>query len=707
MSQQEKPSRATLQAYLLGQLRDEQHDRVEAYLANCEEDPCHEIELNENPLILRLQQMSKERVLALADTQTVPSTFPDGLRVHRNDQTGGSNRKTFSPLSTGEIVGQFKIGEQLGAGAMGVVFQAHDQLIDRNVALKVVRLPGADDNQGRDRVQRLLCETRSIGKLNHPNIVTVYSAAVHEGWPYLVMELAHEGSLRDQLVQHGKPSSETAVQYVIDACRGLEAAHQAGLVHRDVKPENLLLFAGRVKVADFGLAVATVGAQHFAGTPFYMSPEQFCGRPATQASDIYSLGVTLYELLLGKRPFESEVTPLSNCLAHLNNRLPAVDLGNSSVFADLAASQNLNRILQKATAKKPSERYSSCEEFGRDLQQLLLPEKTDEQKIREIKKSAEAAAAVPLLIVAIALLTLLGLSAWVISNVANRQSFTTSRTGAEHREDGANVAKVLTGKVATVDRKFILRGILDRGGFADVRTKNQSLVIENSAQIPKGEFEVVWIELSYKSRVDDQFLANLSVLTELEGLSLRGTDITDAGVESLSNLENLRVINISETKVGDSGFAVLSALPRLKEVKATATSISNAGVRKLTSSALTHLTLNDTSIDDEAMEFVAKLEELQLLCLRGTNVTDLGIKRIRQLQNLQSVNLCDLNLSDASVTSLAHLANLRELSVSIPNEERSQITLHALEALRSKSSNLAIRIFDSAHQEVHLEINDD
>jgi ABC-type branched-subunit amino acid transport system substrate-binding protein len=251
-----------------------------------------------------------------------------------------------------------------------VVFKARDPLIERDVAIKVLADHLAADVTARGR---FLAEAQSAGKLNHPNAVAIYEICPQEPTTYLVLEYVPGGSLADRLTgQQALPVLE-GTQALIDACKGVGAAHSAGLIHRDIKPANFMRAAdGSIKVADFGLAKSAGGnsreftqAGTLVGTPFYMSPEQCEAKPLDPRSDIYSLGATYYTLLTGKNPFcESDSVP-QLMYAHCHGPVPDPRSINPTI------PEACSRIIARAMAKAPDDRYQTVAEMQRDLQAVL------------------------------------------------------------------------------------------------------------------------------------------------------------------------------------------------------------------------------------------------------------------------------------------------------------------------------------------------
>ncbi|MBW1867329.1 MAG: serine/threonine protein kinase, partial [Deltaproteobacteria bacterium] len=206
--------------------------------------------------------------------------------------------------------GRYEIIKELGRGAMGVVYQAHDPRIDRLVALKVLR---PDRVTSQDFVQRFLKEAKAIGRLSHANIVTVYDVGQDHETIYIAMEFL-EGRPLNEVVREKPPAVKDVINIGLQVAEALNYAHARGIVHRDIKPSNIILDdEGRIKITDFGIAriedpeaTQQTQAGEILGTPVYMSPEQVMGKTVDGRSDLYSLGIILYELTTGQRPFSGE-----------------------------------------------------------------------------------------------------------------------------------------------------------------------------------------------------------------------------------------------------------------------------------------------------------------------------------------------------------------------------------------------------------------
>jgi serine/threonine protein kinase len=270
----------------------------------------------------------------------------------------------------GKTLGKYQVTGALGRGGMGMVLKAHDPLIERDVAIKVLADHLAADTTARGR---FLAEAKSAGKISHANVVAIYEICPEETTTYLVLEYVSGGSLEDCLTGQRGLSVVEATRALIDACKGVGAAHNAGLIHRDIKPANFMRATdGSIKVADFGLAKSAEGSNSgftqsgmVVGTPFYMSPEQCEAKPLDPRSDIYSLGATYYSLLTGKNPYADSHTVPQLMYAHCHAPIP----DPRSIISTIP--EACSRIIARAMAKAPGDRYQSTAQMQSDLQAVL------------------------------------------------------------------------------------------------------------------------------------------------------------------------------------------------------------------------------------------------------------------------------------------------------------------------------------------------
>jgi serine/threonine protein kinase len=271
----------------------------------------------------------------------------------------------------GKCLGRYELVSELGRGAMGVVYKARDPRIDRFVALKTISLVGANDEEALEYRERFFQEAQAVGRLVHPGIVTVFDVGEEPETrtPYIVMEYVDGPSLNALLSgQGGKLPLETALRLTEELAEALDCAHGQGVVHRDIKPANILVTSsGHAKITDFGIAKLNLAhltlPGHVLGTPAYMSPEQLNGERVDGRSDLFSLGVILYSMVSGYRPFQGDsVTTVCFKLAN-HDPLPP-----SALDPDLP--HGVDAIIMRAMAKEPAQRYQRGLEFALDVREL-------------------------------------------------------------------------------------------------------------------------------------------------------------------------------------------------------------------------------------------------------------------------------------------------------------------------------------------------
>jgi serine/threonine protein kinase len=281
-----------------------------------------------------------------------------------------SDTKTGAPgVLTGTVLsGRYRLESKLGSGGMSTVYLARDETLERWVAAKVLHREISDQP---DQIERFRREARTVAQVSHPNVVAVIDAGEDGGRPYIVFEYIEGETLKHRIDAHtnGLPLDETAA-YAIEVGRGLAAAHARRLIHRDVKPQNVLIDAdGRAKVTDFGIAReleqdGLTKTGRVLGTTDYVSPEQAMGQPVDARSDIYSLGILLYEMLTGDVPFKAD-NLVGVAMKHVNEKVPDVQKRRRDVSSALAA------VVERATEKKPEKRYQDMNAMLADLENAL------------------------------------------------------------------------------------------------------------------------------------------------------------------------------------------------------------------------------------------------------------------------------------------------------------------------------------------------
>ena len=265
------------------------------------------------------------------------------------------------------LSGRYELDSKLGSGGMSTVYLARDATLERWVAVKILHREISDQP---DQIERFSREARTVAQLSHPNVVAVIDAGEDGGHPYIVFEYVEGETLKQRIERLGRLPLDEAAAYAIEVGRGLAAAHARRMVHRDVKPQNVLIDAeGRAKVTDFGIAReleadGLTATGRVLGTTDYVSPEQAMGHNVDARSDIYSLGVVLFEMLTGRPPFSAE-TLVGVAMKHVNEDMPDIQVRRPEVSSALAA------VVDRATVKDPAGRYPDMASMLDDLESAL------------------------------------------------------------------------------------------------------------------------------------------------------------------------------------------------------------------------------------------------------------------------------------------------------------------------------------------------
>ncbi len=274
---------------------------------------------------------------------------------------------TSSQMIGTVLSGRYKLEAKLGSGGMSTVYLARDGTLDRQVAVKVMH---REMSEQPDQLERFRQEARAVAKISHPNVVAVIDAGEDGGHPYIVFEYVEGETLKQRIARVGALDTQEALAYAIEVARGLTVAHARNMVHRDIKPQNVLIDAeGRAKLTDFGISRqleqdGMTATGRVLGTTDYVAPEQAMGHPVDPRSDIYSLGVVLYEMLVGQVPFHAD-SQVGVAMKHVNEELPDVQQRRPDISAAAAL------VVERATAKEPGDRYQEVGEMIDDLSTAL------------------------------------------------------------------------------------------------------------------------------------------------------------------------------------------------------------------------------------------------------------------------------------------------------------------------------------------------
>ncbi len=275
------------------------------------------------------------------------------------------------------IADRYEVVSHIGQGGMADVFLAVDTILNRQVAIKILRADLSTDAVSILRFER---EAQAAAALAHPNIVEIYDVGDYKGHHYIVMEYVTGKTLKQVIRSRGPLVNEEAVDIMKQLCSAISEAHSRGIIHRDIKPQNVIVKAdGSIKILDFGIATAKGSMQltqenNVMGSVHYLAPELAKGEAASPQSDIYALGIVLYEMLAGDVPFKADQA-VQIALKHMREPMPDVRLINASV------PQSIANVITRATAKDPNNRYGSCREMLQDISTCLRPERLNERKL--------------------------------------------------------------------------------------------------------------------------------------------------------------------------------------------------------------------------------------------------------------------------------------------------------------------------------------
>lgn len=276
-----------------------------------------------------------------------------------------------------KIDGRYQIIRTIGEGGMANVYLAYDTILDREVAVKILRGDLASDEKFVKRFQR---EAKAASSLNHPNIVEMYDVGEDDGNYFIVMEYVNGKTLKSLIKKRGALSLSETIDIMLQLTSGIACAHESFIIHRDIKPQNVMILEdGRVKITDFGIAVALNSTEltqtnSVMGSVHYLPPEQANGNTATVKSDIYSLGILMYELLTGKLPFKGD-NAVEIAIKQMKDPIPSIVEENANI------PQSVENVVLKACAKNPNNRYDSVAEMHEDLKTVLSEARKDEKKV--------------------------------------------------------------------------------------------------------------------------------------------------------------------------------------------------------------------------------------------------------------------------------------------------------------------------------------
>lgn len=568
-------------------------------------------------------------------------------------------------------IGPYDVTAKLGEGGMGAVYKAVHPRLKRTVAIKVLPARRIKSAASIARFER---EMEAIGSLNHPNIVAAHDAGEDAGMHYLVMEYVDGLDLAALVRRVGPLAPADACEIVRQAAQGLAAAAVRGIVHRDVKPSNLMLAEtsvgaslSMVKILDFGLArLSPLQADEgeftvsglILGTLKYLAPEQCSGSHAVDVrTDIYALGATLYKLLCGSSPFAEERfnSPLALLAALGGEEPPRLESRQPDVPPPLAD------IVHRMMAKQPADRFASPEEVaaalepwavGADLTALLHRARAADAPAAKSPIPGRLAAPVSLprgaepksapgraILGGLALVAALG-AAFLLFREDADPALARNRSAAEW--------------LALHNARLVLA--LEDGGFADVTA---------AAPLPDGNFQLNLVDLNQDKLIRDQDMGRFHGLAELQALNVSHTNIGDEGVRRMAELPRLQHLFLAGARVTDAGVAHLVQFQTLTTLFLARTAITDASLAHAAKlPALGELSLVDCRVTDEGLAALESLPNLRVLYLQGTQVTAAGVGRLQLAAPACSVqsDFTDQEIASASAADDAAPATPQDSS---------------------------------------------
>jgi serine/threonine protein kinase len=611
------------------------------------------------------------------------------------------------------ILGPYVLQSLLGEGAMGKVFKAEHRRLKRPAALKVIRpehlaAPGAVDQFHR--------EAQAAARLDHPNIIRVYDANEADGVHFIAMEFIEGADLARVVKERGPLPVATACHYARQAALGLEHAHARGLIHRDVKPSNMLLDGdtGVVKLLDLGIArldrsaptplqatatgagtvmgvgaspathsmTATASNGAVIGTPDFVAPEQARdSRKVDARADVYSLGCTLYYLLTGLPPFRGD-TPVDTLLRHMTEEAKPLE----QLRTDLPP--ELGPVVRKLMARQVEDRYptaaaaaaalapfvgaattalppqSSAALVAGSLEHTPHPHATlfgvgagpDLSRLRKTNRRFGLLVAAVGLVATVGVLTIVGGVLWTRSGSTPTSVAVAPPSSSSEPVATARATEPAPPKPTNPERQAAER-VLQLGGRMLVVVGNEKPTpVTTLAELPAGAFKVVGVELN-DPKITDADLQPLKDFPRLRYLTLSGTHVRGPFLRFLPRAPEIERLNVSNTDFPDAALRVLEIWPALRALNLSKTPVTDEGMHSV--NRLRHLTelhLDDTVLSDKGLEALDALTELIHLSLNGTRLTDDGLGLLKRYRNLKTLHLDSVEMTDGGLQHLEPLS---------------------------------------------------
>lgn len=643
----------------------------------------------------------------------------------RTQQIGSAPAQEHKLLSEGDLIaGKYRILGHLGSGGMSVVYKARDQLIGRDVALKMLSAARMADEKS---VRRFQQEATAVGRLNHPNIVSVHDVGVTEsGEPFLIMDFAEGKTLAEVVSIFGRCSPLRALRLIESVLDALIHAHEKGVVHRDLKPGNIIVSnpgeeSERARVFDFGIAKLMPQAESLGhdltqtgevfGSPLYMSPEQCLGKPLDGRSDIYSVGCILYELICGQPPHRAE-TIVETIIKQVQDEAQPL----KQVYSGVDLPDGVDALVLKALAKSPDARFQNVKEMRQAVASIIENCQTSTGKDESSPKlygfiDRDPASLILASSIAITLILLVGFLLWSIAGFSSDKKARPIRADyssgtLRHMVDEAQIrteaengvlTKEIGGYVFPDGVGRFSDFIIDKEVFGRLtHTENlRELNFENATINLSKEYlpyfsalKVEKMDLS-RAKFEDNFLAAASGIKTLRHLKLDKVSIPEGRMEILCQCAGLRDLSLVDSIHSDNALKPLYRLSELHRIDLSDCDISDAAMDSVSQcKALNEIRLVNVPIGTMGLRQLASIGQLDRLDLSGTKVKDSDIEILAQIPSLTFLSLNNTNISNAALLKLQRFTNLKNLELA----GCSRLSARAVARLKAKLPSCMVRL---------------
>ncbi|MBS1957120.1 MAG: protein kinase [Cyanobacteria bacterium SZAS-4] len=578
-----------------------------------------------------------------------------------------------------EFEGRYEILEEIGKGGMGVVYKARQPALQKLYAIKM--LHSVHNNETILRFER---EAKAISKLDHVNLITSHDFGVSaDGRPYMVMDFIEGTSLAEIISRDHKLPLRQTLEICIQIARGMAYAHAQGVLHRDLKPGNIMLITQPnggtlVKIIDFGIAKVieenapsnlTQTGDVF-GSPYYMSPEQAVGRGIDERSDIYSLGCVMYEMLTGVLPFRG-ASAFETLYAHMNEKAPTLKLNALKEQFPVP----VEKLVAKALAKERNDRWQSMTEFENELNSVFkvldspfkaLLQNIEFETPNFIKLKVWECAALGALIMTILVASILF---WPTSQpvVHDKPLVSAQQYLKEQKLDDPNeMARLVIMNGSPSVALDALDCNDDALKFFKQRNDIVKLGLSGTSITGSGLKYLTHLPLRqlFLNQTGVSELSALVNIPTLEFIELNKSLVTSETLASLIQLPNLRSVRAQEDSLNDDAIDVFLKMPSLEFLWIGKNpEFTDAGIDKLSNATrLKTLRLTNLHIGDDSLKNIDRLKNLKVLDLNGTNVTDNSLEKISHMQ-LRELHLSSTNVTDEGIRKLSNCGTLDRLTL--------------------------------------------